>query len=105
MMVTVLSIPSRTVVVGPVCFRTVQSGHLEGGIGRAVEFVRIGASLSTGSTEVQDIEACLSLHSVQKLGWALLTTRGRPRWVDLSKGVEGLQIGSLIDSDYFRSAC
>ena len=51
-MVTVLSIPSRTVVVGPVRFRTVQSGHQEGGIGRAVEFVGIGVSVSTGSTEV-----------------------------------------------------
>ena len=28
--------------------------------GRAVEFVGIGSSVSTGSTEVQDIEACLS---------------------------------------------
>ena len=59
-MVTVLLIPSRTVVVGPVRFRTVQSGHQEGGIGRAVEFVGIGVSVSAGSIEMQDIEACLS---------------------------------------------
>ena len=92
--VTVLSTPSRTVVVGPVLFSTLQSGHLEGGTGRAKEFVGIGASSLTGSTAVQDMEACLSPQCVQKLGWALLTTRGLPRCVDLSKGVEGLQIGS-----------
>ena len=47
-------------MAGPVVFRTVQYGHLEGGIGRAVEFLGIGGSVSAGSIEMQDIEACLS---------------------------------------------
>ena len=55
-----------------------------------------GISSDTRSTSGQDTEACRTPQKTQKLGLALLTTKGLPRCVDLSRGEEGLQIGSQL---------
>ena len=62
------------------------------------------SSSATGSREGQEMVACRSLQKRQKSGWDLLTPRGFPRCVDLSRGVRGLQMGSqeLVE---FRRFC
>lgn len=54
-------------IVGPVLFSNVQSAHLEGGTGRAVECVRRGASLYTGSKAGQDIDAWRRVHEQDRV--------------------------------------
>ena len=61
-----------------------------------------GISSDTGSTAGQDMEACRTPQKTQKLGLALLTNKGFPRCVDLSRGEEGLQIGSQLAIEFRR---
>ncbi len=96
--VIVCCIPSRTITVVVLVPIGVQSGHLEGG--RAME--EDGSSPATGFTSGQEIEACRIPQCAQKFGFALLITKGRPRCVDLSRGVEGLHIGSQRRIEFRR---
>ena len=66
-----------------------QLGHFDRG-GR-VDDVGSRSSSATGSREGQEMVACRSLQKRQKSGWDLLTPRGFPHCVDLSRGVRGLQ--------------
>ena len=72
--------------------RDSQLGHFDGG--GSVDVVGSSSSSATGSREGQEMVACRLLQKRQKSGFDLLTTRGFPRCVDLSRGVRGLQIGS-----------
>ena len=88
---------SATVVV-VVRSKETQFGHLDGG-GRLED---VGSFPATGSREGQEMVACRSLQKRQKSGFDLLTTRGFPRCVDLSRGVRGLQIGSQVLTELRR---